>query len=125
MGYGEGLDHEYAQDDLERRALQGEETLVTTDDANGHIMTLVTPVYAHENYRGTNCLGCHQAQDGEVLGAIRISYSLEELDGHIFSNMLRMGIIQASMFIAALVVLSRQKNTEKCKKRKLRWKGRD
>ncbi|MBS53563.1 MAG: hypothetical protein CMI03_12540 [Oceanospirillaceae bacterium] len=104
--YGKGLDHEYAQDDLERRALQGEETLVTTDDANGHIMTLVTPVYAHENYRGTNCLGCHQAQDGEVLGAIRISYSLEELDGHIFSNMLRMGIIQASMFIAALVVLS-------------------
>jgi len=104
--YGKGYDHEYPQDDLERRALQGEEILVTTNDKNGHIMTYLTPVYAAENYRGTNCLGCHQAEDGEVLGAIRMSYSLHDLDAHIFKNMLRMGIIQASMFVVALIVLS-------------------
>ncbi|MAD45863.1 MAG: methyl-accepting chemotaxis protein [Oceanospirillaceae bacterium] len=104
--YGKGLEHEYPRDELEERALQGEETLITTNDENGHIMTLVTPVYAYEDYRGTNCLGCHQAEDGDVLGAIRISYSLHEMDAHIFKNMLRMGLIQAAMFIAALIVLS-------------------
>ncbi len=104
--YGKGLEHEYAQDELDRRALAGEEILITNDGPDGHIMTYLTPVYAHENYRGTNCLLCHQAQEGDILGAIRISYSLDELDGHIFNNMLRMGIIQASLFVVALVVLS-------------------
>ena len=104
--YGKGMEHEYPQDDLDRRALAGEEILLTTDGPDGHVMTYLTPVIAHENYRGTNCLLCHQAQEGDVLGAIRISYSLAELDGHIFNNMLRMGLIQAAMFISALVILS-------------------
>ena len=104
--YGKGYEHEYPLDDLDRRALAGEEILIENDDKNGHTLTFLTPVLAHENYRGTNCLGCHQAKEGDVLGAIRISYSLEELDSHIFSNMLKMGLTQATMFIAALIILS-------------------
>ncbi|WP_430462783.1 methyl-accepting chemotaxis protein [Thalassolituus sp. LLYu03] len=104
--YGKGLDHEYPMDELDRRALAGEEILQSNDDQQGHIMTYLVPVKAHENYRGTNCLGCHQAKEGDVLGAIRISYSLDELDGHITNNMLRMGLIQAGMFVAALILLS-------------------
>ncbi len=104
--YGRGLPHEYPQDDLDKRALAGEEILLDEHTSDGHMMTLLTPVYAHENYRGTNCLGCHQAKEGDVLGAIRISYSLDELDAGIMANMVRMGAIQAAMFVAALVVLS-------------------
>ncbi|MAY15865.1 MAG: methyl-accepting chemotaxis protein [Oceanospirillaceae bacterium] len=104
--YGKGLDHEYPLDELDRRALAGEEILIENDSKDGHTLTFLTPVLAHENYRGTNCLGCHQAKEGDVLGAIRISYSLDELDGHIFNNMLKMGLIQAAMFIAALIILS-------------------
>lgn len=104
--YGKGFEHEYPADELDRRALAGEEILHETNDKNGHIMTYLVPVRAHEDYRGTNCLMCHQAKEGDVLGAIRISYSLDELDNHIQNNMLRMGAIQAGMFISALVILS-------------------
>ena len=104
--YGKGFPHEYAQDDLDRRALAGEEVMVAGEDKSGRIITFVTPVIAHEDYRGTNCLGCHQAKEGDILGAIRISYSLEELNSNIYRNMFTMALIQAAMFIAALVLLS-------------------
>ena len=104
--YGKGLEHEYPLDELDRRALAGEEIMLEEDGENGHTMTYLTPVYAHEDYRGTNCLPCHQAQEGDILGAIRISYSLDQLDGHIFNNMMTMALIQAAMFVSALILLS-------------------
>lgn len=104
--YGKGFPHEYPMDELDRRALAGEEVMLAKKTDKGHIMTFVTPVIAHEDYRGTNCLVCHQAKEGDILGAIRISYSLDELNGHIYTNMMKMGLIQAAMFVAALTLLS-------------------
>lgn len=104
--YGRGLDHEYPQDELDRRAMNGEEAFVERDDENGHTISFVRPVIAEENYRGTNCLLCHQAKQGDILGAIRITYDLSKLDEEIHSNMLTMASTQAAMFIAALALLT-------------------
>lgn len=104
--YGRGFEHEYAKDELDRRALAGEEIIINEKGKNGHTMTYVTPIYAHADYRGTNCLMCHQVKENDILGAIRISYSLDEMDKSIFSNMLKMGLIQGTMFIIALGLLS-------------------
>ena len=104
--YNRGFDHEYPMDELDRRALNGEEVLVSSNDSNGHIMTYVMPVLAYKDYRGTDCITCHLAQENEVLGAIRISYSLDSLDQNIFNNMLKMGLVQAAMFVIALILLS-------------------
>ncbi len=32
-----------------------------------------------ENYRGTNCVDCHIAPEGEVLGVIRLEFNLNHL----------------------------------------------
>ncbi|ASP40078.1 methyl-accepting chemotaxis protein [Bacterioplanes sanyensis] len=104
--YGKGYPHEYAQDELDRRALAGEEIYYQKDDDNGHTITFVTPVIAEEDYRGTNCLACHQAEQGDVLGAIRITYNMDELDAVIQRNMLTMSLAQALLFVVALVLLS-------------------
>jgi len=104
--YGKGLAHEYPKDELDRRALNGEQAFFERNDANGHTVTYVRPVIAEENYRGTNCLACHQAQQGDILGAIRITYNLDQLDADIQTNMLKMGAAQVAMFVAALFLLS-------------------
>lgn len=104
--YNRGFDHEYPVDELDRRALNGEEVLVSSNDSNGHTMTYVMPVLAYKDYRGTDCITCHFAQENEILGAIRISYSLDSLDQNIFNNMLKMGLVQAAMFILGLIILS-------------------
>lgn len=104
--YGKGFEHEYPQDDLDRRALAGEEIMIEERTANGHRLTYLTPVLAHADYRGTNCMMCHISKENDVLGAIRISYSLDQLDGMIFNNMLNMALIQSAMFLGALILLS-------------------
>ena len=103
--YQRGYDHEYPVDDLDRRALAGEEILISNKSKDGHIMTYLMPILAYKDYRGTNCLTCHMVEENEILGAIRISYSLDELDQNIFNNMLRMGLVQAAMFIVGLLIL--------------------
>lgn len=104
--YGPGYPHENPVDDYDKRALLGEEILFESDDENGHIMTYLVPVLAYANYRGTDCIMCHQAKENDVLGAIRISYSLDEMNGRIFNNMLKMSVIQIALFAGALFLLA-------------------
>ena len=70
--YGPGRSSEDPQDELDRRALDGERVLQLSEGDSGRVMTLVRPMLAQKNYRGTNCLTCHQVNEGDVLGAIRI-----------------------------------------------------
>ena len=104
--YGQGLPHEHPVDEIDERSLLGEEILFETNDENGHIMTYVMPVLAYADYRGTDCIACHQAKENDVLGAIRISYSLDEMNGRIFNNMLKMSMIQVALFAGALFLLT-------------------
>jgi len=78
--YGPGLDEEKPVDDLDRRALEGETINQFSNKDGQRIVTVITPFLATENTRGVNCLQCHTVPSGSVNGAIRISYSLEELD---------------------------------------------
>lgn len=103
--YQRGFDHEYPMDELDKRGLAGEEVLIEHKENGNHTMTYVMPVLAYKDYRGTDCITCHQAQENEVLGAIRISYSLNALNQNIFNNMVKMGSALVAMFIAALIVL--------------------
>ena len=50
------------------------------EDADGRTVTVLTPVVATSDFRGTNCLTCHVVAEGTVLGAVRVSYSLAAFD---------------------------------------------
>ncbi len=78
--YGEGHSDEGVIDELDARALRGEPVrqIVTTQE--GRILTLITPFRASKNHNGVNCLKCHNVQENAVNGAIRISFSLAEMD---------------------------------------------
>ena len=52
------------------------------------------PVRASADYRGTNCLGCHQAQENDILGAVKISYDLSKVDSRIHRSVLHAALIQ-------------------------------
>jgi len=78
--YGPGLDGENPVDDLDRRALEGETINEHSEKDGQRVVTVITPFFATENTRGVNCLQCHTVPSGSVNGAIRISYSLEQLD---------------------------------------------
>lgn len=103
--YGPGFDYQKATNQEEQRVLNGEEIL-HIDDVNGErVLTFLRPIIASENYKGTNCLGCHQAQEGDVLGAVKLSYSLQEVDSDISRNVMISGLIMAVIFILVFGLL--------------------
>ncbi|KZN35913.1 methyl-accepting chemotaxis protein [Pseudoalteromonas luteoviolacea S2607] len=103
--YGQGNPNESPQSDSERAALNGKELLVIEQKGDKRIMTYLKPMVASADYKGTNCLGCHQAQEGDVLGAVKISYSLEEIDDTVHENTLLSTGILTTIFATAFLIL--------------------
>ncbi|MDV2077723.1 methyl-accepting chemotaxis protein [Marinobacter xestospongiae] len=102
--YGAGTKAEQQRGELGERALAGERVEEYSSNDQGRIYTLVEPVIARENYQGVNCLGCHQAQEGDVLGAIRVDYSLAESDARLNQQLLTSGSIQVLIFVGAFAL---------------------
>jgi len=103
--YGPGLPEEQPQDELDQRALQGEKILRIDDTPDGRVLTVAEPILASENYRGTNCLICHQVPANSVLGAVRISYSLADLEQQISKDLLTSGTVQIGLFMVGFAIL--------------------
>ncbi len=98
------------RDDLERRAIKGEQIVEIGTDAKGRFVTYLAPLLASENHLGTNCLSCHQVVSNTVLGAVRITYSLNELDAGSRHNLLLvagLNLLLSLLGIALVIVLLR------------------
>ncbi|WP_440054633.1 methyl-accepting chemotaxis protein [Pseudoalteromonas sp. T1lg65] len=103
--YGAGNNNQSAQNRSEEAALKGKEQLIVEQRDGDRIMTYLKPMIAKENYKGTNCLGCHQAQEGDVLGVVRISYSLKEIDETVHTNTWLNSALLTTIFLVTFVAL--------------------
>ncbi|SFC50409.1 methyl-accepting chemotaxis protein [Pseudoalteromonas denitrificans] len=103
--YGQGNENETAQTQAELASLQGNQSLFIEEKNNQRIITYLKPIIASNDYKGTDCLGCHQAQSGDVLGSVKISYSLEEVDKAINKNTWISAAMLSVIFIIAFVGL--------------------
>lgn len=103
--FGAGFPYETPKDELDKRALKGEEIKIITEDKGVRSLTVLIPFKAATDYRGTNCIECHQVEAGTVLGAARITYSLAEVDKEVRENAVSVGKIMGGLFAFALVVV--------------------
>ena len=103
--YGPGSADSGVMDDLDRRAMQGESIVVELDDEDGHRLTVIRPMYAVEDYKGTNCLSCHPVEPGSVLGAVRVTYDFATMDQQIFSNVISVALVELVLFIAGVLLV--------------------
>ncbi len=76
--YGPGLPEEQPQDDLDRQVLStGKLVFQHITGADGRpLLRVVMPFIASDNFRGTNCLSCHQTKLGGVNGAASVTIDL-------------------------------------------------
>ena len=103
--FGPGFEHQAPKDELDNRALAGDATVEVSEGLNGRVLTVINPIHAQQDYRGTNCLTCHQVPQDTVMGAVRISYDLSALDGEVHRNILISAVIQALLLLAGMVVM--------------------
>lgn len=104
--YGPGTPDSKAVDEHDRKAMQGEQVITELNDEQGHRLTVVTPMRALPDYKGTNCLLCHQVTEGDVIGAVRVTYSFEALDKQINTNLISVALIELALFVAGIILIS-------------------
>lgn len=102
--FGPGYAHQAPADALDQRALTGESIIEVSEGKNGRVLTVVNPIVGHKDYRGTNCLTCHQVPEDSVMGAVRISYDLSALDNEVDRNIMISAGIQLLLLLAGLLV---------------------
>ena len=105
--WGEGFEDQYPRDDYERRTLEGEEFTLIQQTENGRTLTRLFPIPALELYRGVECMGCHEevTEEGTIIGAIKVTYSLDEFDQIITGNITRSSLIMAGLFALGVVLI--------------------
>jgi methyl-accepting chemotaxis protein len=77
--YGKGLAIERPVDELDTKAIETKQ-LQTEFIHDGNVSTLrvIYPFIASKNYQGTDCLMCHNVQEGDMLGAASISMDISD-----------------------------------------------
>lgn len=104
--YGPGDANQKPVDDIDQRALSGELVIepISADWGKGLVVAL--PMKSSENYRGTNCVSCHIAPEGEVLGVIRLEYNMNHVNSLINKQaMFAMGIMSVIAFVGFLITM--------------------
>lgn len=77
--FGAGQSAERAMDDLDHAALETAAVQIRQLEQNGrHELRVVVPFIAQTNFRGTNCLMCHNVPVGTVAGATSIKVDLTD-----------------------------------------------
>ncbi len=104
--YGAGTPDSKVMDDFDRRAMNGEQIIEELDDKDGHRLVVVTPMRAEEDYKGTNCLMCHPVNKGEVLGAVRVTYSFAAMDKTVMSNITAVALVELGLFTVGIILIS-------------------
>jgi methyl-accepting chemotaxis protein len=103
--YGPGTEDSVIMDELDRRAMDGEHIVKEFDDDEGHRLTVVTPMKALSDYKGTNCLLCHQVEEGTVLGAVRVTYDFAQIDKEIMINLRNVAMVELGLFIGGILII--------------------
>ncbi|WP_210397898.1 methyl-accepting chemotaxis protein [Motiliproteus sediminis] len=105
--WGEGFEDQYPQDQYDERGLAGEEITLVQDTPEGRTLTRILPIPALEVFRGTECLGCHEevTEEGTILGAIRVTYSLADFDNRILGNIRNSTLMLVGVFSAGVLLL--------------------
>ena len=93
------------QDALDERALKGEIVNEFGENDGGRYVTVLTPLVASANHHGTNCLNCHQVAQGTVLGAVRMTYSLNQLDSEFRGNLLTVAGLNILLTLLGVVLV--------------------
>ncbi len=77
--YGAGLPQERVEDDAQRQALDTRKPVAIfgKDEQGAQFLRVITPYMASKNFHGTDCSGCHQAQEGTILGASDVVIDLK------------------------------------------------
>lgn len=101
--FGAGNQEQVIEDELDKKGLNAKQPLIfKNDNETGRSVSVIVPMFASKNYKGTNCLLCHVTEEGTLLGTVRVDYSLDGLDKIINKNLWNLSWINIGVLILGL-----------------------
>jgi len=77
--YGQGMQNERPRDTIDQRVLQeGKLYREVREDTKNAVLRVTIP-YIASAYGSPNCLSCHNAKEGDVLGAISMEFNINDI----------------------------------------------
>ena len=77
--HGEGLDNERPRDAIDRQVLKDGVIVREIQEDSKNAVLRVTIPYIASAYGSPNCLACHNAKEGDVLGAISMEFNINDI----------------------------------------------
>ena len=77
--FGKGFNNETARDNIDEEALKSGAVHKKSIENSSSAKLRVTTPYVAKEYGTPNCMQCHNAKEGEVLGAISIVFDISEV----------------------------------------------
>jgi methyl-accepting chemotaxis protein len=104
--FGKGHEDQVAKSAFERQGLLGTKAFEQFRQNDKRMISYIMPIKASDNYRGTNCLTCHQVENDTILGAVKITYDLSAVDETITNSITQATLLQLIITIISFGLLS-------------------
>ena len=93
-------------DALERQVMKDAKPYAAIDNEGGiPTLRVITPTQASTNYLGKDCISCHQAPEGTVLGVVSMRVSLESVERDVADFRLKIALAAAGVSLLLLFVI--------------------
>jgi len=104
--YGKGFDDQTVLNSFDDQGLNGK-TVYQLSNKNGlRVMEYIMPIRASKNYRGTDCLSCHQSREDDILGAVKLTYDLSKVDERLTDLITKATLLQLLVTSSGFGLLS-------------------
>lgn len=77
--HGEGLQNEHPRDAIDKKVLKEGVIVREIRETSDNAVLRVTIPYIASAYGSPNCLSCHNAKEGDVLGAISMEFNINDI----------------------------------------------
>ncbi len=77
--FGEGFGSEKPRDELDMAVLKTGESMKTIEETSNKVLLRISIPYTASSYGSPNCLDCHNAKEGDVLGAISMEFDISAI----------------------------------------------
>ncbi len=105
--FGEGMNNEVARDEIDKEVLRtGKIIKEMTETATKSTMRMTIPFTASA-FTTPNCLSCHQAKEGDVLGAVSMVMDVSDIRGSSFTTVTYIAVIAIVIMFFILMVVNK------------------
>lgn len=101
--FGKGFNNEIARDTIDEETLKSGLVHKNNEESSHSAKLRITTPYIAKEHGTPNCMQCHHAKEGEVLGAISIVFDISEVRTN--GILTSLGILLLSIFIMLFVFI--------------------